>query len=266
MIPTTSDWLNSIKVEAAGNENSGNHNTKSQDMSLDALIALLNEGYDRVTWVGSDRDKAENEICQKYDANKTTWSLEAFINVSASLDSGIKVVATMSKEDYSEEDWNKIISSPGKSLKYAEQNNFENLPLDIIDSIASDSIVSYRFVNRFLKRNTTDDIPEQIVRATLGDANEVMYLADIYGDQPNCPVEYKKMTGITTKKVDGVETEVGEGHFLNNQRGTQYERSNTNIPFDAPIYAHSHVGCQCMLMVWKSNSPEDVVFIDANGW
>lgn len=260
MIPTTNNWLNGLSVTAKGNENSGNRNPKTQDMSLDALLKLLNEGYDRVTWVGSDRDKAENEICQRYDTNKTTWSLEAFINVNASYLSGIKITAAMSKEDYDEEDWQALVSSPGKALKYAEQHGFQDLPQEIIDSVASDGLTAYRFVNRFLKVNQTDNIPQPIIQATLSDADSIAYLYDIYRENPNLPEEYAEMSR-------GIEDENGgRSHYFSNQKGTNFDKSNTNIPFDAPIYAHSHVGCQCGLLVWKSTNPDDCVFIDANGW
>ena len=86
MITTTNDWLQTLSV-IAGNENSGNHSTKLPDDSLDYLIELLNKGYDRVTWVGSARDKAENEICQRYDSNQTTWSLKSFLNIAGSFKS-----------------------------------------------------------------------------------------------------------------------------------------------------------------------------------
>lgn len=259
MIPTTNDWLNGLKVTAKGNENSGNYNPKPQDMSLDALVKLLNEGYDRVTWVGSARDKAENEICQKYDTNKTTWSLEAFINVNAEYLKGIKVTAAMTKEDYDEDDWNDLVSSPGRALKYAQEHNFEDLPQEIIDSVASDSLSSYRFVNRFLKVNQTDTIPQPIVDSAMSDADQIDYLYDIYKEQPNFPVTYREM-------YEGKGDREREVHYHNNQKGTQFDRSNTNIPFDAPIFSHSHVGCQCGLLVWKSTNPDDCVFIDANGW
>lgn len=260
MIPTTNDWLNTIQVLAKGNSNSGNRQPKPQDMSLDTLIRLLNEGYDRVTWVGSDRDKEENEICKKYDDNQTTWSLEAFINVNASVISGIKVVATKSREDYSDSDWSKLVSNPGRALKYAQEHNFEDLPQEIIDSIATDDLTSYRFVNRFLKVNTTDAVPEPIVQKTLSDADSITYLYDIYKDNPNLPIDYKEMSR-------GINNEDGSrSHYFNNQKGTTFDRNNTNIPFDAPIFSHSHVGCQCYLKVWKSTDPDDCVFVDANGW
>lgn len=257
MIPTTNDWLRGLEVTAAGNENSGNHNPKPQDMSLDALVRLLNEGYDRVTWVGSDRDKEANEICQRYDTNKTTWTLEAFINVNAEYLKGIRITAAMSKEDYDEKDWDKIVSSPGRALTYAQEHNFQDLPQEIIDSIATDGVVSYRFVNRFLKVNQTDEIPQPIVDSSMSQVTETYYIYDIYNDQPNLPVAYKEL-------YEGV-SDGGKGHKTR-QKGTSFDRSNTNVPFDAPIYAHSHVGCQCGLLVWKSTNPEDCVFIDANGW
>lgn len=263
MIPTTNDWLNSLEV-TAGNENSGDRKTdKPQDMSLDYLIDLLNEGYDRVTWVGSDRDKQANEICQRYDSNNTTWSLEAFINVNAGYLKGIKVTAAMSKEDYDEADWNKLVSSPGSSLKYAQQHGFTDLPKEIIDSIASDDLTAYRFVSRFLKVNQTDTIPQPIVDTTLSDADSIAYLYDIYRDNPNLPVEYKEMSiGIDDETEDGRKY---RSHFFNNQEGTKFTRDNSKIPYEAPIFAHSHVGCQCFLAVWKSKDPSDVVFVDANG-
>lgn len=264
MIPTTKNWLNGLNVTAVGNENSGNHNDKPQDMSLDTLIRLLNEGYDRVTWIGSKRDKEENEICERYDSNRTTWSLEAFINVNAGYLKGIKVTAAMSKEDYDEADWNKLVSSPGRSLKYAQQQGFTDLPQEIIDSIASDDLTAYRFVNRFLKVNQTDTIPQPIVDATLSDADSIAYLYDRYSDNPNLPVEYKEMSrGIDEETEDGRKY---RSHTFNNQRGTQFTRSDSNIPFDAPIFAHSHVGCQCGILVWKSTDPDDCIFLDANGW
>lgn len=260
MIPTTKNWLNGLKVTAAGNENSGNHNPKPNDMSLDTLLMLLNEGYDRVTWIGSDRDKASNEICQKYDTNQTTWSLEAFINVNASYIGGMTKNAIMGKEDYSDEDWQNLVLSPGRALKYAQEHNFEDLPQEIIDSIAEDGLTSYRFVTRFLKVNQTDPVPETIVESTLSDEDQIDYLYDIYGEQPNFPSTYRDMYEGTNRDRKR------EVHYHNNQKGTHFERSNANIPFDAPIFSHSHVGCQCYLKVWKSTDPNDCVFVDANGW
>ena len=261
MIPTTKNWLNGLNVTAVGNENSGDRKTvKPQDMSLDTLIMLLNEGYDRVTWIGSDRDKAENEICQRYDSNQTTWSLEAFINVNADYLGGIQKTAALSKEDYSIDEWQELLTSPGRALKYAQQHNFQDLPQEVIDSIAEDGLSSYRFVNRFLKVNQTDPIPQSIVDATLSDEDQLDYLYEIYKDQPNFPDTYRDMyEGVARDRQREV-------HYHNNQKGTKFDKSNAKIPFDAPIFSHSHVGCQCYLKVWKSTDPDDCVFVDANGW
>lgn len=252
MIPTTNDWLNGLEV-TAGNENSGNRNPKSPDLSLDYLIDLLNEGYDRVTWVGSDRDKQANEICQRYDEAQTTWTLESFLNLhSASLSDMIQITGK-EKGEYSEEQWEDIISNPSKSLKFARENNFADLPLEIIESIASDLDVSQRFVNQFLNRNDVDKIPQQIVDTTLSDPASMHYIVENFEGQSNVPEEYKDMTrgmSAPTQLVD---------------KGHTFSSGDAVLPFGAPIFSHSHVGCQCFLAVWKSKDPSDVVFVDANG-
>ena len=250
MITTTNDWLQTLSV-IAGNENSGNHSPKLPDDSLDYLIELLNQGYDRVTWVGSARDKAENEICQRYDSNQTTWSLKSFLNIAGSFKSLSITKQAKSKDEYTEQQWMDIITDPSRALKFARENNFQNLDEDIIDAISKDDIVSNRFVNQFLKVKRTDSIPQAIVNATLNDADAVYYLADIYSENQNLPVEYKEMT-------KGMQ--VGEEAVYG-----PYTSSDANIPYNAPIYSHSHVECKCFLKVWKSTDPSDVVYVDAHG-
>lgn len=246
MMQTNSDWLLGIKKESA------NYNPKSPDSSLNYLIDLLNDGYDRVTWVGSDRDKEANEICKKYDDAETTWTLESFLNIhSGFLSMNIKK-ESRTRDEYSDAEWERVISNPSYSLKFARENNFLNLPVDIIDSIASDLDVSQRFVNQFLSKNQTDPIPQPIVDTTLSDPEAMAYIVDVYGEQPNIPADYHQMT-----QGMGDKTKVVNKHT--------FSSGDANIPFNAPIFSHSHVGCQCFLAVWKSTNPEDVVFVDANG-
>ena len=59
-----------------------------KDATFDKLLELLNEGYDMVEWVGSDRDKSNDrkdgklEICEDLDNQRTTWRIVDFLAIS----------------------------------------------------------------------------------------------------------------------------------------------------------------------------------------
>lgn len=256
---TNAQWLNRalenivpLEVVGKGNANSGNRNPKDPDQSFDVLMDLLNKGYDRVQWVLSHRDKEPGEICTVMDQMNTTWDLRSFLNITAKLKDGINITAAEGDWDsMSDEERLEVINTAQSAYDYAKQHNFDNLPKDVVDTIAEDVDWADRFITQFLKRETVADVPTEIVNAVAANGDLAAYLNDLYGDQDNFPKMLKEISQ-------------GAGGFVR-EVGKEYGMGESGLHHRAPIFEHSHVGCKCYLAVFKSDNPSDVVFVSAEG-
>lgn len=242
----------------AGGPTSGNHNPKLPDNSLAYLMELLEQGYDRVEWVGSDRDKEEGEICEYYDSHRTTWDLASFLNMhkESSKRNDIEITAAQLYEDMSDDDKLKVLNSPLSAYKYAKSQKFKNVPLEVVDVISEDVGWTEAYINGFLNNNKTEEVPSTLVDTILSNlTTEVDFVGHIlhyFGYQDNTPMRFFDAIG-DSKTVDSLIEE--KPKFI----------GEPNLDHDAPIYSHSHVQCGCMLYCYRSDNPSDGVFVGTQG-
>lgn len=253
-----SSWLNEIIIKGYHlGIIAENHNPKVPDNSLAQLVELLEQGYDRVEWMGSDRDKESGEICQHYDSNRTTWDLASFLNIAkeSSENSDINIIAA-SFDEMSEEEKLKIVSNPASAYRYAKKNRFQDIPLEITDVIAEDVGWTEAFINGFLNNNIDDEIPAKMISTIIQnlttEADFIAHILHYFGTQDNVPERFRNALGDSSSADSMIQenpSNIGDPNLMHN----------------APIYEHSHVGCNCFLAVYKSDDPSDVVFVGKGG-
>lgn len=259
----TEQWLNSFITKQAGN-------SVQDDMTLPILVDLYNQGYDRVEWVGSDRCIAEDdtdEICHRYDSDKTTWTLRDFLCITSGFNFGIPKKAY--KRTWLEKDWSMltdeqkadVLRTPTNAFNYACSLDYTNIPEEVIEAVAQSTWASGNLVYRWLKNNAKGPIPQPLVDAAVNEIGSgpksdwVYYISENFRNNPNLPHEFDMF--LKGEDTENTYKEKAEGH--------KYTISDTHVPFDAPMYSHSHVGCKCFLRVYKSTDPADQVLIDATG-
>ena len=160
----TEQWLNSFITKQAGN-------SVQDDMTLPILVDLYNQGYDRVEWVGSDRCIAEDdtdEICHRYDSDKTTWTLRDFLCITSGFNFGIPKKAY--KRTWLEKDWSTltdeqkadVLRTPTNAFNYA--CSLDNVlsavkklganPIEIADAMYALGVpINVLFQSEFVKGN-----------------------------------------------------------------------------------------------------------------
>lgn len=247
-----SSWLDKIALRQNQIElQAANYNSKQPDNTLPILMELLEQGYDMVSWVKTDGEP-DCELCNFYNNHKTTWRLSEFLGLTrASLEKGIQITAadTPVWEELEDSDKLAILRTPASAYKYAKKLGFKNIPEDVIEEISKDLTVSEYFVEGFLDSNETDKLNSLIVDIVGEDAAFVDRLFRDKGKQSNYPQELK-FRGMTEEEV-----------ALEDQKNF----NASLLKHNAPLFEHSHVGCLCQLMVWKSKNPSDVVYVDAAG-
>lgn len=247
-----SSWLdkiallqNQISLQAA------NYNSKLPDSTFPVLMELLEQGYDMVSWVVTDHEPA-CKLCRYYNDHKTTWRLSEFLGLTrASLERGIHIIAApLAWEELDDSDKLSILRTPMSAYKYAKSLGFKNIPEEVVEEISKDLTVSEYFTEGFLDSNETDKLPNSIVDTIAEDASFVERLARDKEKQPNFPEDLKQFKGRTEEEI-----------ALEDQKNF----NATLLRYNAPLFEHSHCNCACQLMVWKSDNPSDIVYVDAAG-
>lgn len=237
---------NQIELQAA------NHNPKAQDNTFYVLLDLYEKGYDMVTWLVTDHE-AKCKLCQFYDSHQTTWRLSEFLGLTrtAEQDNDIEKVAAADKPWIDLDDSEKldVLRTPITAYNYAKRLGFQDVPDEVIEEIAKNLNVSEYYVSDVLDSSEVDSIPNKIVDRVGYDASFVDRIFRDYGGQTNFPEELKFK--------GGTEEEVA----LEDQKNW----NSTLLKYEAPLFEHTHPGCKCQLMVWKSSNPSDIVYVDASG-
>ena len=248
-----SSWLDKIALRQNQIElQAANHNPKQQDNSFYVLLDLLEKGYDMVSWVRTD-DEPACDLCKFYNDHKTTWRLPEFLGLtrSASLDKGILITAAIegSWEELDDSDRIAVLRTPLSAYTYAKGLGFVSVPEEVVEEISKDLTVSEYFLEGLLESSETEKVPAKIIDTVGGDASFIDRLNRNLGGQRNYP-DQLKFRGATEEEV-----------ALEDQKGW----NTTLLRYDSPLYEHAHINCKCQLMVWKSDNPSDVVYVDARG-
>ena len=248
-----SSWLDKIALRQNQIElQAANHNPKQQDNSFYVLLDLLEKGYDMVSWVRTD-DEPACDLCKFYNDHKTTWRLSEFLGLtrSASLDKGILITAAIEGpwEELDDSDRIAVLRTPLSAYTYAKGLGFVSVPEEVVEEISKDLTVSEYFLEGLLESSETEKVPAKIIDTVGGDAPFIDRLNRNLGGQRNYP-EQLKFRGATEEEV-----------ALEDQKGW----NTTLLRYDSPLYEHAHINCKCQLMVWKSDNPSDVVYVDARG-
>lgn len=248
-----SSWLDKIALRQNQIElQAANYNSKQPDNTLPILMELLEQGYDMVSWVKTDGEP-DCELCNFYNNHKTTWRLSEFLGLTrASLEKGIQIIAadTPVWEELEDSDKLAILRTPMSAYKYAKSLGFKNIPEEVVEEVSKDLTVSEYFTEGFLDSNEIDKLPNSIVDTIAEDASFVERLARDKEKQPNFPEDLKQFKGRTEEEI-----------ALEDQKNF----NATLLRYNAPLFEHSHCNCACQLMVWKSDNPSDIVYVDAAG-
>lgn len=247
-----SSWLERVTLEQNKIElQAANHNPKEKDNTFYILLDLFDKGYDMVSWVVTDHE-TKCELCTFYNNHKTTWRLSEFLGLTrqATINSDITITAAYGAwEELDDSDKLKILRTPNTAYSYAKSLDFDRVPEQVIEEISKNETLSEYFLERFLSVNEVDTVPQSIIDAVGSDAPFVDRLFRELGNQSNFPKDLK-FRGMTEEEI-----------ALEDQKNW----NSTALRYEAPLFEHSHPGCKCQLMVWKSDNPSDVVFVDATG-
>lgn len=251
-----SKWLDEAAVQQHRIERKarkGNFEDKEDDESFYTLLDLYEKGYDMVTWIVTDHE-ARCELCKFYDSHQTTWRLSEFLGLTrvASQNNLIHIIAAPNKPWVELEDSEKlqVLRTPITAYNYAKRMGYINIPEEVAEEISKDLTVAEYFTEGFLDSNETDKLPNSIVNAIANDASFVERLARDKEKQPNFPEDLKQFKGRTEEEI-----------ALEDQKNF----NATLLRYNAPLFEHSHCNCACQLMVWKSDNPSDIVYVDAAG-
>lgn len=250
-----SKWLDTVVVKQHQIERKagkGNPVLKDKDYSFEVLKDLYDKGYDYVTWIRTNHE-AKCALCQFYDTHETTWRLADFLGLArlASEESDIMITAAVwgPWEELDDSEKLSVLRTPKTAYNYAVRMGILNMPEEVLEKIVEDDYTVRSYIQDFLNITDTEPVPKIIIDEVGGDGYFVDKLYRAYSNQDNYPEELK-FRGMTEVEVS--------------KRDQRYYNT-TYLIHNAPLYEHSHVGCKCQLMVWKSKDPEDIVFVDASG-
>ena len=248
-----SKWLDMVAIKQHQIErNAANYNAKNRDNTFDTLMELYEKGYDMVTWVVTDHE-AKCDLCKFYGSHQTTWRLAEFLNLDkfASYRADITITAAIYEpwNELDDSDKLAILRTPQTAYNYAKHLGYVDVPEEVIEKISENETVSEYFLEGFLSTTEEYTVPLTIIDAVGGDAPFVDRLFRELGGQKNYP-EQLKFRGMTEKEVALMDQE---------------DFNISRLKHNAPLFEHSHVGCKCQLLVWKSYDPTEVVYVDAAG-
>lgn len=259
-----SKWLDKVAVQQYQIERKarkGNFDPKIKDDTFYVLLDLYEKGYDMVTWIVTDHE-AKCELCKFYDSHQTTWKLSEFLGLTRTAEQSnlMYITAAPNKPWVELDDSEKleVLRTPITAYNYAKRIGYINTPEEVLEELSKDLVMAEYFLDGFLETTETETVPKIIVDRVAYDAPYVERTFRELGGQDNFPSQLK-FKGMTEEEVALEDQKNWNDTLLKERVDTSGAKSYT------PLYDHSHVGCKCQLMVWKSYEPTDMVYVDASG-